>query len=70
MNNRFLINYSPGTTPLHRLNGVSKVLGFLVITVYVIMTFDVRVMMPAHSLSLIQESKQLFWTYTLLGKNS
>ena len=46
MNNRFMINYSPGTTPLHRLNGATKVLGFIVITVYVIMTFDVRVMLP------------------------
>lgn len=31
---------------------------------------NVCVMVPAHRLSLIQESKQLFWTYTLLGKNS
>jgi len=46
MNNRFLINYSPGTTPLHRLNGATKVMGFIVVTVYVIMTFDVRVMIP------------------------
>ena len=46
MNNRFLINYSPGTTPLHRLNGATKVMGFIVITVYIIMTFDVRVMIP------------------------
>ena len=46
MNNRFVINYSPGNTPLQRLNGATKVLGFLVITVYVIMTFDVRMMLP------------------------
>ena len=46
MNNRFLINYSPGTTPIHRLNGATKVLGFIALTVYVIMTFDVRVMLP------------------------
>jgi len=46
MNNRFMINYSPGTTPLHKLNGATKVFGFIVITVYVIMTFDVRVMLP------------------------
>ena len=46
MNNRFMINYSPGTTPLHRLNGTTKVFAFIVITVYVIMTFDVRVMLP------------------------
>jgi len=46
MNNRFLINYSPGTTPLHRLNGATKVMGFITVTVYIIMTFDVRVMLP------------------------
>jgi len=46
MNNRLLINYSPGTTPIHRLNGATKVMGFIVVTVYIIMTFDVRVMAP------------------------
>jgi len=44
MNNRFMINYSPGTTPIHKLNGTTKVIGFIAITIYVIMTFDVRVM--------------------------
>jgi len=46
MNNRLLINYSPGTTPIHRLNGATKVMGFIVVTVYIIMTFDARVMLP------------------------
>lgn len=46
MNNRLLINYSPGTTPIHRLNGATKVMGFIAITVYIIMTFDVRIMAP------------------------
>ena len=46
MNNRFMINYSPGDTPLHKLNGATKVFGFIVITVSIIMTFDVRVMAP------------------------
>ena len=46
MNNRLVINYSPGTTPIHRLNGTTKVLGFIAITAYIIMTFDVRVMLP------------------------
>jgi len=46
MNNRLLINYSPGTTPIHRLNGATKVMGFIAVTVYIIMTFDVRVMLP------------------------
>ena len=53
MNNRLLINYSPGTTPIHRLNGATKVFGFLVITVYIIMTFDVRVMLPMLILCII-----------------
>jgi len=46
MNNRLLINYSPGTTPIHRLNGATKVFGFIVVTVFIIMTFDARVMLP------------------------
>jgi len=46
MHNRFLISYSPGDTPLQRLNGATKVLGFLVITVFIIMTFDVRLLVP------------------------
>ncbi|MDR1894263.1 MAG: energy-coupling factor transporter transmembrane protein EcfT [Spirochaetales bacterium] len=46
MNNRFMINYTPGTTAFHRLNGTTKVWLFLVMTVYVIMTFDVRVLFP------------------------
>jgi energy-coupling factor transport system permease protein len=44
VNNRFIINYSPGATALHRLNGTTKVLAFIVMTAYVIMTYDVRVM--------------------------
>ena len=44
MNNRFMISYRPGSSPLHRLNGATKALGFIVMTVYLIMTFDVRLM--------------------------
>jgi energy-coupling factor transport system permease protein len=44
MNNRFVINYAPGATAMHRLNGTTKVLLFLVMTVYVIMSFDVRIL--------------------------
>jgi energy-coupling factor transport system permease protein len=44
MNNRFIINYVPGTTPLHRLNGATKLALFFTMTVYVIMSFDVRVL--------------------------
>ncbi|HWR22447.1 MAG TPA: energy-coupling factor transporter transmembrane component T [Feifaniaceae bacterium] len=46
MNNRFVISYAPGTTFMHRLNGKTKVLLFLAITVYIIATFDLRVLLP------------------------
>ena len=46
VNNRFVINYVPGKALLQRLNGATKVMWFIVITVYVIMTFDIRVMIP------------------------
>jgi energy-coupling factor transport system permease protein len=44
MNKRFMISYTPGTTFLHRLNGATKAFAFIVMTVYVIMTFDVRLL--------------------------
>ena len=46
MNNRFVINYVPGNARLQKLNGTTKVMWFMAITVYVIMTFDLRVMIP------------------------
>jgi energy-coupling factor transport system permease protein len=39
-----MINYSPGTSFLHRFNGATKVTAFIVMTVFIIMTYDVRVM--------------------------
>jgi energy-coupling factor transport system permease protein len=39
-----MINYHPGSSFLHRLNGATKAAGFIVMTVFVIMTYDVRVM--------------------------
>lgn len=53
MNNRLMVNYTPGDTPIHKLNGATKVFGFIVITVYIIMTFDVRVMLPMLIFSVI-----------------
>lgn len=44
MNNRFVINYTPGSTALHKLNGATKVVGFIILTATIISTFDVRVM--------------------------
>jgi energy-coupling factor transport system permease protein len=52
MNNRFVINYAPGATAMHRLNGTTKALLFLTMTVYVIMSFDVRVLAPMFVLCL------------------
>ncbi|MDD3921539.1 MAG: energy-coupling factor transporter transmembrane component T, partial [Eubacteriales bacterium] len=46
MNNRFIISYAPGNTFIHKLNGLTKTLIFITMTVYIIMTFDVRVMLP------------------------
>ena len=45
MNNRFLINYTPGSTFLHKLNGTTKVIGFIAITIAIIATFDFRIML-------------------------
>lgn len=50
LNNRFVINYVPGNSLLQKLNGATKVSWFFIITVYVIMTFDLRVMIPMFAL--------------------
>ncbi len=44
MNNRFVINYVPGSTPIHKLNGATKVVAFIAITATIIATFDFRVL--------------------------
>ena len=46
MNNRLVNNFTPGGTFFHRLNGATKVMLFIVVTVYIIMAFDVRVLLP------------------------
>lgn len=46
MNNRFVINFSPGGTYLHKLNGATKVMLFIVLTALIIATFDIRVHIP------------------------
>lgn len=43
MNNKFLVNFTPGSTMMHKLTGGTKVLLFLLFTVAIIVTFDVRV---------------------------
>lgn len=45
MNNRFVINFVPGNTLMHKLTGGTKVSLFLLFTIAVIVTFDIRVML-------------------------
>ena len=43
MNNKFVINFTPGATMMHKLTGGTKVLLFILFTIAIIVTFDVRV---------------------------
>ena len=40
MNNKLVINFVPGPTPVHKLAGSTKVLMFLLFTAAIIATFD------------------------------
>ena len=46
MNNKLVINYTPGPTFLHKLSGFTKVFLFLAMTFAIISTFDVRILIP------------------------
>jgi len=46
MNNRLVINYTPGPTFLHKLSGFTKVFLFLVMSAAILTTFDIRVLVP------------------------
>ena len=46
MNNKFIINFQPGDTVLHKLTGATKVRLFVVLTVYLIMSWDLRLILP------------------------
>lgn len=46
MNNKLVINYTPGPTLIHKLSGFTKVFLFLVMTVAIISTFDIRILVP------------------------
>lgn len=46
MNNRFVISYSPGNTPIHKMTGRTKVITFLILTVFIIGTYDLRILLP------------------------
>lgn len=51
--NNFIINLIPGNTFLHKLSGTTKVRLFFVFIVYLIMTFDIRLILPVFILSII-----------------
>ncbi|MBR1634170.1 MAG: energy-coupling factor transporter transmembrane protein EcfT [Lachnospiraceae bacterium] len=46
MNNGFIINLIPGETFLHKLSGTTKVRLFFVLIIYLIMSFDIRLILP------------------------
>ncbi len=46
MNNKLVINFVPGPTPVHKLTGGTKVLMFLLFTLAIIVTFDIRIIVP------------------------
>lgn len=46
MNNKFIINLIPGDTFLHKLSGTTKVRLFFILIVYLIMSFDIRLILP------------------------
>lgn len=45
--NNFIINLIPGETFLHKLSGTTKVRLFIILIVFLIMTFDIRLILPA-----------------------
>jgi energy-coupling factor transport system permease protein len=53
VNNRFVINFIPGDTTVHKLTGATKVMLFLVFTVAIIATFDIRVIVGLLILPLV-----------------
>lgn len=46
MNNRLVINFVPGSTTLHKMTGGTKVVLFLLFTIAIIATFDIRIIIP------------------------
>lgn len=54
MNNRMVINYTPGPTFLHKLSGFTKVFLFLVMSAAIISTFDIRVLIPLLLINLVE----------------
>ena len=54
MNNRLVINYTPGPTMLHRLTGFTKVFLFIAMTVAIIATYDIRILIPLFLINLAE----------------
>ena len=54
MNNRLVINYTPGPTLIHRLSGFTKVFLFLVMTLATMVTFDIRILIPIFVINVIE----------------
>lgn len=50
--NNFIINLIPGETFLHKLSGTTKVRLFFVLIIYLIMSFDIRLILPVFILSI------------------
>lgn len=53
MNNKLLINLIPGETFLHQLTGRTKVRLFIILLIYIIMSFDIRLLLPLFVISTI-----------------
>lgn len=53
MSSRMLINLVPGDTLLHKLTGTTKVRLFIILLVYIIMSFDLRLILPLFILGII-----------------
>lgn len=51
--NNFIINLVPGETFLHKLSGTTKVRLFFILIIYLIMSFDLRLILPVFILSII-----------------
>ena len=54
MNNKLVINYTPGPTFLHKLTGFTKVFSFLMMTVAIICTYDIRLLIPLLIINIIE----------------
>lgn len=51
--NQFIINLTPGDTFLHKLSGTTKVRLFILLIIYIIMSVDLRLILPLFILALI-----------------